>query len=383
MTRDPKSKFSLNQILLAAAIGIFCIALLSLFLRNKSGGGTGLRFGGGKKTVVLFHFLSDKDEFLFSVYAEFYSQEKKAALFFINPLTSLEDEKTLEDYGKKAPDELESSLEDIFDASIPNQITFKASSFRKTVDLLGGIEFFFEPKSNRVTERYERKQKIYRLDGEDAFDVISFLKEKKLIHYIHRLEIQESMFLSFLEAIHHQGESFNKTKVGFLHEQIENNLSLKEWESLFDLFKKEKFTFGVSELPAEPILRTKKKDEILKANEETVKVAFAKFSSDIRSAYFVDGERARIEVLNGTQKSGLARYGKSLLNDKGLKVLSVDNAWDSSFTQSVILNRSGNTHYTDIISETFQGRKVFYALRKDLGLDATVILGEDFQNSKE
>jgi hypothetical protein len=370
-------------LLLSIAGGVLILALIVLFFRSKTGVSGDIKFLTPKKSSFLISLVSDKGDYLFSIYAEFYLQEKKAALFFINPLTSFEDEKTLEDYGKSAPDELYSNLEDIFDHSIQNKIVITETNFRHIIDLLGGIELFFEPKSNRQTERYLRKNRIYNLDGEDCFDVVSYLEDKKLLTYIHRLEIQESAMLTLFENFHQKRDQFTKQNISLLHERIENNLSLREWESFFDFFKKDRIHFGVSELPAEPILRVKKKDEILKANGETVKVAFSKFSSDVRSSYYSDGERARIEILNGTAKSGLARYGKALLNDKGLKVLSVDNAWDANFLKSIILNRSGNTQYTDTISETFQDRKVYFSLRKDLGLDATVVLGEDFQNSKE
>jgi len=370
-------------LLLAIAGSVLIVAIMTLFVKNKTGISGDLKLNGPKKTNYLISFVSDGGDYLFSVYAEFYLQEKKAALFFVNPLTSFEDEKTLEDYGKKAPGELYSSLEDILDHSIQNKIVVTETNFQQMINLLGGMELFFEPKSIKTSSKYKRVNRIYNLDGEDCFDVISYMEDRKLLSYIHRLEIQESTLLTLFETIHLKKDLLTKQKIALLHDKIENNLSIKDWELFFEFFKKERVHFGVSELPAEPIARIKKKDEILKTNEETVKVAFSKFSSDVRSSYYSDGERARIEILNGTAKSGLARYGKALLNDKGLKVLSVDNAWDSDFEKSIILNRSGNTQYTDSISETFQGRKVYFALRKDLGLDATIVLGEDFQNSKE
>jgi hypothetical protein len=370
-------------LLLAIAGGVLFVALLVLFIKNKSGVSGDLKFVTPKKSNYLISLVSDNGDYLFSIYAEFYLQEKKAALFFVNPLTTFEDDKTLEDYGKKAPSELYSSLEDIFDHSIQNKITITETNLHQIINLMGGMELFFEPKSNKSTTKYLRKNRIYNLDGEDCYDVISYLEDRKLLSYIHRLEIQESTMLSLFEAFHQKRDTLTKQKIALLHERVDSNLSLRDWEAFFEFFKKDRVHFGVSELPAEPIARLKRKDEILRTNEETVKVAFSKFSSDVRSSYYSDGERARIEILNGTSKSGLARYGKALLNDKGLKVLSVDNAWDSNFEKSIILNRSGNTQYTDAISETFQGRKVYFSLRKDLGLDATVVLGEDFQNSKE
>ncbi|MCZ8156169.1 MAG: LCP family protein [Leptospira sp.] len=363
------------MLLLAIAGGVLFLAMAVLFLRNKTNFGADLKIASNKKSNYLISIVSNKDEFLLSLYAEVYFQEKKAAFFFINPLISFEDETSLEDVGKKAPSEVYSSLEDILDHSIQNKIVIREKDFVQIIDLLGGMELFFEPKTSKYSSKYFRKKRIYNLDGEDCYDVISALEDRKLLTYIHRLEVQESIMLTLFETIHQKKDLVTKQKVSLLHERIENNMSLKDWETFFDFFKKDRIHFGVSELPGEPIARVKKKDEILKTNPETIKVAFSKFASDVRSSYFSDGERARIEILNGTGKSGLARYGKALLNDKGLKVLTVDNAWDANFEKSIILNRSGNTQYTDAISETFQGRKVYFSLRKDLGLDSTIILG--------
>ncbi|XDD41316.1 LytR C-terminal domain-containing protein [Leptospira sp. WS60.C2] len=370
--------------LLIAAGAFFLFALLFLLLKSKTGFSLDQKFSQSKRLPILFSVLGDKDEYLFSMYAEFYPNEKKAALFFVNPKSSFDDgEKSLKEKGSSAPSYIESVLEDTLDSNIPFKIIWTKEQFQNWVNLMGGLQLFFEPKSLHITKNYNRNKDLYVLDGADCFDWMSTLADESMISYIRRLEIQETVMLTLLETIHEKRDLIAKQKISYLHNQMTTNLSLKEWETLFDFLKKEKIQFGVSEVPGEPVLRTKAKDEILKANEETVKVAFYKFSSELRSPSFGEGERARIEVLNGTAKNGLARYGKVLLNDKGLKVLTVDNAWDSNFKSTVILNRSGNTHYTDLISDTFQGRKVFFSLRKDLGLDATVILGEDFQNSKD
>ncbi|MDF3820056.1 LytR C-terminal domain-containing protein [Leptospira sp. 96542] len=378
-----KPSVSSKNILILAAV-FFVIALLFLFLKSKPGFGLDQKITQVKRLPILISVMAEDDVYLFGLYAEFYPLEKKAALFFINPKTSIEDsEKTLIDKGSSAPSYIESILEDTLDQPIPYRIILTKKQLAHWINLMGGIELFFEPRSGHITTNYHRNKTIYTLDGEDCLDWMTALPDEKMISYIRRLEVQETVILSLFESIHFQKENLNKQQLSFLHSQWNTNLSAKEWDTILDFLKKDRTHYSVSELPGEPVLRQKKKDEILKSKKETIKVAFYKFSQDLRSQASKEGERARIEVLNGTAKNGLARYGKVLLNDKGLKVLTVDNAWDHNFKASIILNRSGNTQYTDSISETFQDRKVYFALRKDLGLDATVILGEDFQSSKD
>ncbi|TGL99439.1 LytR C-terminal domain-containing protein [Leptospira jelokensis] len=380
----PKKQTIPAKTLLIAAGSFFLFALIFLVLKSKTGFSLDQKFAQSKRMPILFSVLGDKDEYLFSMYAEFYPNEKKAALFFVNPKTSFDDgEKSLKEKGNGAPSYVESVLEDTLDSNIPFKIVWTKEQFQNWINLLGGLHLFFEPKSLHITQNYSRNKESYLLDGQDCFDWMSSLADNSILSYFRRLEIQETVMLTLFETIHEKRDLIGKQKLVYLHSQMTTNMSQKEWETFFDFLKKEKLQFGVSEVPGEPVARLKLKDQVIKANEETIKVAFFKFSSDLRSPTFAEGERARIEVLNGTSKNGLAKYGKVLLNDKGLKVLTVENAWDSNFKSTVILNRSGNTHYTDMISDTFQGRKVFFSLRKDLGLDATVIVGEDFQNSKD
>ncbi|MCZ8342974.1 MAG: LytR C-terminal domain-containing protein [Leptospira sp.] len=383
ISSSPKKRAVSSKYLLVFAGSLFALAILLLIVRSKGGFSFDQKLTQGKRVPILFSVLDEGDTFLFSTYIELYPQEKKAALFFVNPRTSFDEDDTLLEKKDSAPNYLKSRIEDALDQTVSYRIVLTKSQFQSWIDLIGGIEVFFEPKSGHITKNYDRKKTIYVLDGRDCFDWMTFLSDTKMLSYIKRIEVQETILLTVLEKLHSSRDQISKQTIQVLFEKATTNLDLKEWEALFEFLKKERIHFGVSELPGEPIVRNKQKDEILRAKQETVRVAFLKFSGELRSSSFSEGERARIEVLNGTSKNGLARYGKILLNDKGLKVLTVDNAWDPNFKSSIILNRSGNTQYSDLISETFQGRPVYFALRKDLGLDATVILGEDFQNSKD
>ncbi len=379
----PNQKSGLLRFLFLATSVICLIAAVLFAYRNFGGFGSETKIVSAKKITFLIHLQSDSDEMIFSVFFELYPKEKKAALFFINPLIAFENEtESLLEKKGDAVGVLEKQLKDTLGVSPTYTVSVSETGFRKIIDLFGGIEIFLDPKSPSETLGYKRMKVLYTLDGEDAYDYISFLPDQKTLSYVQRMDRQESLFLTFLESFHEKRETISKANILYLQTLVKSSIPSKDWETLFDFLKKERIHFGISELPGEPILRTKSKDEYLKARQETVKVAFQKFSSELRSVYFSDGDRARIEVLNGTAKNGLAKYGKSLLNEKRLKVLSVGNAWGSDFSKTMILDRSGNTFYADMISETFQGRKVYHVLRKDLGLDASVILGEDFQGNR-
>jgi len=335
-----------------------------------------------RKASILVYVHDKEDKLLWSFLMEYFPKEKRLGMFFINPLVTFYDNgTTLEEENSLST--LEGAIQDAL-GFLPNfKIKIKIENIGRAIDLFGGLDLFMDPRTHIESERYNRrKMQHYLLDGEDLVDFAKSMPDSKTLSYVQRLDRQESITISFLESLRETKEGIPKFWIFFLHQQMDTSISSKDLEVAIDLFKKERLHLGISEVPAEPTVRSRDKKEILRAKLDTVRVAHQNFINDLRSSYYSDGDRARIEVLNGTSKNGLAKYGKSLLNEKRLKVLAVSNAWDNNFEKSVILNRSGNTSYSDQISEVFQGRKVYHSLRKDLGLDATVVLGNDFQGSR-
>jgi hypothetical protein len=162
---------------------------------------------------------------------------------------------------------------------------------------------------------------------------------------------------------------------------FETDLIAEEFISIFSYLQENRLILYVSEMPAEPItvLDGKVKKVQLKVKEEVASIAYSKFESDLKSEDFADGEFARTEILNGTEINGLAKQVKSLLNEKRIKVLATDNAWTLNQANTIIIDRSGNPEYSYKIAEILGIKNIKHIIDKEVGLDTTIILGEDFE----
>lgn len=337
-----------------------------------------------KKVTFLIHAISDKDDYYFSVLVSLYPKEKKCALFFINPLSSFEgDDETLEQLGSSAPSKLEGELNRILDFSPNFILKINETNFKKIINFSGGLPFFFEPKISITSKSYKRPDSgFYNLDGDDAYDLLTSLSSNQALDYVARLEKQESALLSFYHKIYSKREEIKRPWFSFLYTFLNTTMDENEWLSLVDFLLEDEVFFGVSELPGELIGIEKTDRFMLRIKKDTVKIAYSKFEADILSEFFSDTERTRTEVLNGTNINGLAKKAKSLLAENRIKVLSVENAWSDSIKDSVVLDRSGNSKVSSKISATLDNMPRFFIIRKELGLDSTVVLGDDFDKAK-
>lgn len=92
-------------------------------------------------------------------------------------------------------------------------------------------------------------------------------------------------------------------------------------------------------------------------------------------------ETARIEVLNGTQRSGMAAMTGSLLRDKGFVVVRIDNADRDDYRETVIVDYAGKSIAAGNIARLLSvpSTAVSDSASGDEDVDITVILGDDAQ----
>lgn len=373
------------QIILLSIAGLLLLFSFGLYISRQMGHlKLDKQITQLRKVTILTHALSDGNDYYFSVLVSLYPKEKKAALFFINPLSQFETETaSLEKLKSGAIKTVEKELSKTLGFSPNYSITVKEDSFKRIVDLIGGLPIYFDPKTTLSSDRYNRPLGgSYYLDGEDAFDYLTYLPSKKGLEYVYRLEKQESAILTFYSQVFKNKDSIKKQLLSYIFTLLNTNLEESEFATLLDFLSNEEIYFGISELPGELQAVPKTDEFVLKISSDTAKVAYKKFEADVLSEFFADTERTRTEVLNGTEVNGLAKRAKSTLNERRIKVLTVENAWNSNFKETIILDRSGNTKVSTKVSEALGSQNLFYVIRKELGLDVTIVLGEDFDKSK-
>lgn len=92
-------------------------------------------------------------------------------------------------------------------------------------------------------------------------------------------------------------------------------------------------------------------------------------------------DRVRVEVLNGSGKSGLAWEATGALREKGFDVVNYGNAGTQSEGISVVMDRVGRIDLAHQVAEALGILQVRSEPDSTLFLDVTVRLGRDWEAS--
>jgi hypothetical protein len=84
----------------------------------------------------------------------------------------------------------------------------------------------------------------------------------------------------------------------------------------------------------------------------------------------------RVEVLNGTGRAGLARAAAKSLRKMGIDVYSYGNAEDFDYEESILIARRRGD--IEVLAKLINCRNVMEQLQKNPIVDATLILGADY-----
>lgn len=331
-------------------------------------------------TFLLCGF-SESKELSLGLFITLFPTERKAALFFINPLVSFEEER-IEKLGSDTPGLLKKELEKITNHKVDYSLTISEKNFYRIIDILGGLPVYFDPSLIRKnSDNYQRRVGEYTLSGEEVQDFLKLKNPDNPTDYLERLWSQETVSLILYDRLISIRKSIKREWIVLFASFFETDLIAEEFISIFSYLLENRLILYVSEMPAEPItvLDGKVKKVQLKVKEEVASIAYSKFESDLKSEDFADGEFARTEILNGTEINGLAKQVKSLLNEKRIKVLATDNAWTLNQANTIIIDRSGNPEYSYKIAEILGIKNIKHIIDKEVGLDTTIILGEDFE----
>jgi hypothetical protein len=331
-------------------------------------------------SFLLCGFADNKDLRL-GLFVTLYPKERKVALFFINPLIIFEEEK-IEKAGINTVNLLTKELEKITNHKIDYRFSISENNFFRIIDILGGLPVYFDPGLIRKnSDNYQRQVGEYNLSGEEISDFLKLRNPENPTDYLERLYSQETVVLILYDKIKKVQKNIKKEWLQLFASFFDTDLLPEEFVSIFQYIQEGHLILYISEMPAEPItiIDGKVKRIQLKVKEEVASIAYSKFESDLRSEDFADGEFARTEILNGTEVNGLAKRVKSLLNEKRIKVLSTDNGWILNQENTIIIDRSGNPEYAYKIADILGTKNIKHIIDKEVGLDTTIILGEDFE----
>ena len=109
--------------------------------------------------------------------------------------------------------------------------------------------------------------------------------------------------------------------------------------------------------------------------------AATRTASDIPRDFLLRGRPPRVEVLNGSGRAGLARAATDRLRSDGFDVVFIGNA-DSAYATSIVFDRVGKKDVADALGASLHIPRVETQLDSTLLLEATVVLGKDWQAAR-
>jgi len=119
----------------------------------------------------------------------------------------------------------------------------------------------------------------------------------------------------------------------------------------------------------------------VRTEETSIPIPSSELGSDLQTssaaAKQLKREDIKVQILNGTRKSGLASQLKSELAAKGYNVVKIGDTRDMTYNYSRIIDRSGNKDKTDLLSKDTGISIVESDIDNDCGYDITVIIGKD------
>jgi hypothetical protein len=92
----------------------------------------------------------------------------------------------------------------------------------------------------------------------------------------------------------------------------------------------------------------------------------------------------QVDVQNGTGENRVGAIFRDFLKKKGYDVVDLGNYKSTDVDKTIIIDRTGDTRKAQRIAEVLgvSGRNIIQQINRDLYLDATIVIGKDFNELK-
>jgi hypothetical protein len=368
-------------VLVVAAAGVFGYLQLRTDLFTE-------KLEQGDPVAILFCLSGDQEYGFFEILL-YHPQTNRGAVVYIpgNVGMIIESLKKVDRvdvlYERNNLEPLIAKIEELVSIEIPFYIDLQDREVRDQVDLLGGLELFIP---NPVDADIEGRHVLLPsgsvvLDGDKIRDFISYREEmENEVDYVGR---KQRFLQAFLKEIAETDLLSQKSAFSVFRSNMDTNLSPRALSSFVEQMKKldnEKIVFqrvlgSTRVVDGKELLFPHFDGQLLK---EIVKQTMETISS--QEPFAEDELTVAIEVLNGTNVSGLARRAANVFQSFGYDVVSVANADSSDYQKTVILDRKGKIEVAQRVAKLIRCQRVYSRLEEssDLTTDVTIVLGTDF-----
>jgi len=281
-------------------------------------------------------------------------------------------------------------IEKLTGIEIPFSISFNLDQFSRLTDLLSGLSVFIPTEIDLMDgdTRVLLPSGAVTLDGDKIRTYVTYLDE--LDQEGENAARKQRSILAFFRALNDNAEvAFSKDVFPVLYRNMETNLRQETLKQLLqDLYSidaerliPQRITGSLRDVDGKQLLFPFYDGQLLK---DIIRQTLGGLASEDAAAQ----ERIyAIEILNGTDKQGLAQRTSELYQSFGYDVIRVGNAETSDYADTLVIDRIGNEHVAKIIAQIIQCEAIRSTLPEENStdlygteaiVDYTIILGKDF-----
>lgn len=294
-------------------------------------------------------------------------------------------------YSEKGLKEYTNEVEKFLGLQIPFQVKISLKDFAYFVDMLGGISVFIPNSIELKTENdfFLLPSGFVKLDGDKILQYINYEEpEEEAVDIALR---KQNAVLAFLRACKENSATFFandffKTATT----KISSNLNASELKKLFMQISKMDTDRVVPQRVAGALKTTADGKELLFPTNDglQIKEVIKQMLSSLASEEGAILERIYVlQILNATDKAGLAKNTAETFQSFGYDVASIDNAKETR-EKTVVIDRIGNPAVAKIVADVISCENILSATTNEeftgteSAVDFTIILGYDFNGTR-
>lgn len=285
-------------------------------------------------------------------------------------------------YSLNGPKKLLQTINKLTGLAIPFYASLDLSSLIKIIDLIGGIEVYID-QSMKYNDRsgnlyIDLPEGVIKCDGYKAMEYIRFRNDER--GDIGRIDRQYEFLLNVVKNIFYKGNFLLNIKlIKIIYQHVNTNLNFNDILNLIKFTSSADYNnVEMTKIPGQFV--NLYGIDYIEPDPKQIQKTLSDFMYKI-SIYKPDfmPEEIKVQVLNGSGKSGAAKITRDKLVRYGYNVVEFANAPHQNYENTLVLNTSGNMKKAIKVAQVLKNNQVYTKINKFILIDVTVIVGKDYQ----
>lgn len=283
-------------------------------------------------------------------------------------------------YGKRR---MIDEIENLLGIKIQYYGIINIDNFIKIVDLLGGVEVFVEKPMYYIDKSaglYINISKgIVKCDGLKAMKYIRYRSDER--GDLKRIERFIEFGLSLLNSRGSIKNFITDVKIlKLILKFLDTNINVSDAVNLIRSFSEADYK-NIEILRIGGRFIEESNTSFIEADETKIKENVKNFLKELaikRGDYTPD--QIKVQVLNGSGKSGIAKLVRDKLIRNGFNVVEFGNADSDNYQNTIILDRTGKISKSLKVASILNCKNVYIKINPFIMVDVTVIIGRDYNS---